>query len=64
MQRLMLGLLILVLCVVVVLAVQVIAISNRLDTKEQARIDLLEARVIVLEKDNERMKLQIERLEP
>ncbi len=60
MQRLIAGLLVLVVVLMAVLVTQALSISRRLDVQEQARTDMLEARIIVLEKYIERIKARRE----
>ena len=56
MQRVIAGLLVALLILAVAIVVQLDQVSKRLDAREQARLDILEARVIVLEKNVERLK--------
>ncbi len=43
-----------------VVSVQMATVTKRLDTREQARQDMMEARIIVLEKHVERLKAKEE----
>ncbi len=60
MQRLAVGLLVALLCLGAIVAVQLAMISTQLNAREQSRIDMLEARIIVLEKHVERLKAKEE----
>jgi len=59
-QRLIVGLLIGLLCLGVVLALQMFAISGQLDARKSSRQDMMEARIIVLEKNVEKLKAKEE----
>ena len=60
MQRLTVALLVVLLLLTVVLAIQIVSINRRLDVAEQGERDMLEARIIVLEKNVERLKAKDE----
>lgn len=60
MEKLIVALLVAVLCLAILLTVQVVTINQRLDVAEQSERDMLEARIIVLEKNVERLKAKEE----
>ncbi len=60
MQRLTVALLVVLLLLVAMLAMQTVSINKRLDVAEQSARDMLEARIIVLEKNVERLKAKDE----